>query len=334
MAKAPIIADFAEFSREIGEIFSLVRGNREGRVADYIPELKKVDPELFSVAICTADGQTAVFGDVDSKFCLQSVMKPVNYCICLNLVGEELTHRYIGREPSGRGFNELTLNKEGRPHNPLINAGAIVGCSLLRPELALEERLQSVRSVWQKLSGDPGFDLNESVYQSERQTADRNFALAYFMRENQCFPPNSDLMQTLELYFQCCSIETTPLALAKAAAGFANAGVNPLTQERVFQTRTVQNALSLMMSCGLYDFSGEFAFSIGLPAKSGVSGAMMVVVPQVLGLAIFSPRLDSMGNSVRGIAFCRELVKRFNFHVFDFLSFGAENTKRDPRFPR
>ncbi|MEM6732137.1 MAG: glutaminase, partial [Myxococcota bacterium] len=168
-----------------------------------------------------------------------------------------------------------------------------------------------------------------AVYLSERQTADRNFALGYFMRENDAFPENTDLIETLEFYFQCCSIEMTADMMSVVAATLANGGVCPTTGHKIMSPETVQNCLSLMYSCGMYDFSGEFAFTIGLPAKSGVAGAMLVVVPNTLGFCTWSPRLDALGNSVRGIEFCQRLVKEYNFHNYDHILEGS--TKRDPR---
>jgi glutaminase len=166
---------------------------------------------------------------------------------------------------------------------------------------------------------------------SERRTADRNFALGYFMREHGSFPEGTDLVETLEFYFQCCSIEVDARSLSVVAASLANGGVNPLTGDRVFSADTVRKCLSLMSSCGMYDYSGEFAFTIGLPAKSGVSGGLMIVVPGVMGICVWSPRLDALGNSVRGVAFCKELVGRFNFHVYDSFAAGEVSGKRDPR---
>jgi len=189
-----------------------------------------------------------------------------------------------------------------------------------------------VAATWQRLAGGrrPGF--NNAVYLSERQTADRNFALGYSMREAGAFRPGTDLTQTLEFYFQACSIEVDARMLAVAAASLANAGVCPLTEDPVFTPGTVQSCLSMMSSCGMYDFSGEFAFSIGLPAKSGVSGAVMLVIPGLMGICVWSPRLDEHGNSVRGIEFCRKLAAAYNVHVFDSLVTGRGQTaKRDPR---
>jgi glutaminase len=190
-----------------------------------------------------------------------------------------------------------------------------------------------VQEVWQTLSGGarPGF--SNPIYLSERQTADRNFALGYFMREKGAFPDGTDLLETLEFWIQCCSLEVTAELVSVVAATLANGGVCPLTGERVFRPDTVQKVLSMMYSCGMYDFSGEFAFRIGLPAKSGVSGVLMVVVPNVMGLCTWSPRLDEHGNSVRGVAFCRRLVRTFNFHNYDNLVGGFDG-KKDPRAGR
>jgi glutaminase len=174
--------------------------------------------------------------------------------------------------------------------------------------------------------------FNNSVYLSERLTADRNFALGYFMREKKAFPENTNLIDTLEFYFQCCSIEVNAEGMANVAATLANAGICPITGEKVLEPDTVKNCLSMMYSCGMYDFSGEFAFAIGLPAKSGVAGGLMVVVPNLLGICIYSPRLDELGNTVRGISFCKELIKTFNFHNYDSLTSG--NNKTDPRLKR
>jgi glutaminase len=212
----------------------------------------------------------------------------------------------------------------------MINAGAIMSSALIRPDVPLADRFDHVLEMWRRLAGGarPGF--SNSTYLSERRTADRNFALGYFMREHHAFPAGTDLVDTLEFYFQCCSLEMTVETLSVVAATLANGGVCPLTEERVLRPDTVQRVLSLMYSCGMYDFSGEWAFRIGLPAKSGVSGVILVVVPNVMGFATWSPRLDRHGNSVRGIEFCRELVTTFNFHNYDNLV-GGLHGKRDPR---
>jgi len=326
------VPDFAALSADITRMYGELLPVRSGSVADYIPQLKRVDPDQLAISLCTVDGQRFSIGDATTAFCLQSVSKTVSYCLALDEHGAEAVHRHVGREPSGQSFNELALNPKGLPHNPMVNAGAIMTTSLIRPDEDIADRFDLVAATWQRLAAGrrPGF--NNAVYLSERQTADRNFALGYSMRENGAFRPGTDLQQTLEFYFQGCSIEFDAQMLAVAAASLANAGVCPLTDDPVFAPETVQSCLSLMSSCGMYDFSGEFAFTIGLPAKSGVSGVLMLVVPGVMGICVWSPRLDEHGNSVRGIEFCRKLVAEYNVHVFDSLVTGRGRTsKRDPR---
>lgn len=326
-----VIPDFAALQAEITTVFEGLKGVDGGHVADYIPQLGRVDPEKFAIALCTVDGQRFAVGDAGDMFCVQSMCKPINYCLTLEEHGADLVHQHVGREPSGRGFNELTLNSDGLPHNPMINSGAIMCCSLVRPAWETADRFDHVAETWRRLAGGGAIGFNNAVYLSERRTADRNFALGYFMREHRSFPANTDLMETLEFYFQCCSIEIDARSLSVVAASLANGGVNPLTGERIFSADTVRKCLSLMSSCGMYDYSGEFAFVIGLPTKSGVAGGLMIVVPGVMGICVWSPRLDALGNSVRGVAFCKELVSRFNFHVYDSFAPGEVSGKRDPR---
>lgn len=311
---------FARFRQRLSDLFGYAAEETSGRVATYIPELAKADPDAFAMACCTIDGQRFDIGlregDAQRTFCVQSAMKPINYAIALELLGERMVHDYVGREPSGQSFNEITLDKRWRPHNPMINSGAIMTSALIRPTHALPDRFDFINRIWRSaMAGDePGFD--EATFESERNHSDRNFSLAYFMREHGAFPPESDLFQTLELYLRCCSIETDVRRLASVAATLANGGVCPVTERQVFQRETVKHVLSLMLSCGMYDFSGEFAFTVGLPAKSGVSGAMMLVVPGVAGFALYAPRLGAQGNPERGVEFSRQLVGTFPWHVY------------------
>ncbi|WP_414166718.1 glutaminase A [Streptoverticillium reticulum] len=329
------VPDFPALVADVRRIHREVRADVRGAVADYIPQLARVEADRFAISVCTVDGQRFSIGDAGVRFCLQSVSKTVNYCLTLEEHGPDTVHRHVGREPSGQGFNELTFNKAGLPHNPMINAGAIMSCALIQQGLDAADRFDFVADAWRRLAGGRAVGFNNSVYLSERTTADRNFALGYSMRERGAFPPGTDLLDTLDFYFQCCSIELTARHLAIAAASLANAGVCPLTGDRVFSAGTVRHCLSLMSSCGMYDFSGEFAFTIGLPAKSGVSGALMLVVPQLMGIAVWSPRLDAQGNSVRGIEVCRRLVDCYNVHTYDLLTgLGPGTGKRDPRLRR
>ncbi|MEM1380532.1 MAG: glutaminase A [Pseudomonadota bacterium] len=326
-----IIPNFQAFKTRLAGMFEELRENREGEIASYIPQLARVDPDLFAVAVCTIDGQTFSIGDVDETFCVQSTCKPINYAIALNEIGRDAVHRHVGREPSGLGFNELTLNHNGLPHNPMINAGAIACNALIRPERTNADRFDHVMQVWRALCGDRKAGFDNAVFLSERETADRNFALAYMMRERGAFPPDTDILQTLDFYFQTCSITVDIRQMATLAATFANGGVCPATSEPVFRSEVVKDVLSLMYSCGMYDFSGEYAFSVGIPAKSGVSGAMLMVVPGVCGFAVYSPRLDPLGNPVRGVAFSKKLVERYAFHTY--ANMVDDHTLIDPRKP-
>ncbi|MCG8354772.1 MAG: glutaminase A [Kiloniellales bacterium] len=346
-----MIPDFADFCRDIDQIYETTRTSRSGAPADYIPQLNLKEPEVdqYGVALCTVDGQRYAVGDADVFFPSESTCKPINYCLALEEHGAEAVHAAIGHEPSGASFNELALNKQNRPHNPMINAGAIMSCALIKlrdkrrskAQAGMSEleargwagaRFDYVMERWQELCGGEKPRFSTPVFLSERETADRNFALAYYMREKGAFPADVDLHDVLEFHFQCCSIEVTAEMMSVVAATLANGGICPISGVRVFKTETVQNCLSLMSSCGMYDYSGEFAFTIGLPAKSGVSGAIMIVVPNVMGFCTWSPRLDEHGNSVRGIEFCKQLVKSFNFHNYDILT-GASG-KNDPRISR
>lgn len=324
-----VIPNFEVFCSSIEDIYQHIRAIKSGKLANYIPQLARVDPNAFSVSLCTVDGQSWSIGDTDAHFSAQSTCKPINYCLVQKEHGTEKVHRYIGKESSGHGFNVLHLNKENIPHNPFINAGALMACSLLGTDLDPADRFDYVMQAWTDMAGGlrPGF--NNAVYLSELNTSNRNFAIAYFMQENNAFPKNTNIIDILEFYFQCCSIEVTTRHLAVVAATLANAGVCPLTQKEVFNPETVKNCLSLMSSCGLYDFSGEYAFTVGIPAKSSVSGAIMLVVPNVLGLCIYSPPLDEYGNSVKGVAFSKALVDRYNFHNYDSLI--RSDNKEDPR---
>jgi glutaminase len=325
-----IIPDFTDLCHDIEDIYKKTKSLEGGNVADYIPQLKRVDPEKYGVSVCSIDGQRFDLGDTRDIFCVQSSCKPINYCIALESMGEEFVHKHVCHEPSGRGFNELTLTDSGLPHNPLINSGAIMTSSMIKPDLNIADRFDYVIQMWRDLAGGQIVGFNNAVYLSERQTADRNFALGYFMKEHNAFPPNTNLLEILEFYFQCCSIETTTRAMSVVASTLANGGVCPITEKQIFSPSVVKNCLSLMYSCGMYDFSGEFAFSIGLPAKSGVSGIVIVVVPNLMGFAVWSPKLDSHGNSFKGIQFCKELSNLYNIHNYDSLVSSYQN-KKDPR---
>ncbi|MEB3322368.1 MAG: glutaminase A, partial [Synechococcaceae cyanobacterium] len=330
-----VIPDWEEFSDDIRTIAGRVALDRSGHKADYIPILRDADAEKWGVAICTVDGQRLEIGDVDVYHSIQSVSKPLNYAWALVREGPDFTHAHVGAEPSGRPFNALDLLPDQRPFNPCVNAGAIMTAGIIAsgsPEKDVRAVTADVMDLWAALCGHLGeVRFSEETMRSERETAHNNFAIAYLLRGGRGLPRNVDLHRMLDLYFSCCSIEMTASMLSVAAATLANGGVCPITGEPVLPTEIVKKTLAVMQSAGMYDNAGVFTLEVGLPAKSGVAGTVLVVVPNLMGFATFSPRLDPYGNSVRGVAFCRELVDRFTFHVYDSLSGGRTGCKRDPR---
>jgi len=331
-----IIPEWEKFIKEIEKIYDEVKTNNNGKNATYIPQLANVNPDYFAVSICTIDGQILELGDTNVFFSAQSCSKPITYCIAVeeknstNENGEEYVHNFVGREPSGRNFNELCLNHENVPHNPMINAGSIMCVSLIDYEKPQADRYEKILKYWSKLCGNEKINFSNSTYLSEKNTADRNFCLGYMMQEKHAFQQgkdsrykrdwtNTDLEKNLELYFQCCSIEVNCTQMAKISCTLANGGICPFTNEIVFKSDTVKNVLSLMHSCGMYDYSGEWSYLVGIASKSGVSGIIYAVIPNVMSIAVYSPRLDKIGNSVKGVEFFKKFTQRFNFHIFDSL---------------
>ena len=324
-----IINNWSEFTNSIDTIDEKTKTKNSGKLADYIPQLANVNPDLYGISICTIDGQIYNKGDYKTEFCVQSCSKPITYLIASDLKNADYIHNFVGREPSGRNFNELCLSNEKIPHNPLINSGAIMCASLIDYKNTLANRFDKIIKYWSKLAANSKINFSTSVYLSERSSADRNNCLAYMMQESHAFQnginkkkygrewDGSDLNNTLDFYFQCCSIEINATQASIIAATLANGGICPLTNERIFSNKIVKNALSLMSSCGMYDYSGEWAYTIGIPAKSGVSGIIMGIIPNVMGVAVFSPKLDELGNSSRGIEFFKELTKMYPFHIYD-----------------
>ncbi|KAF0696733.1 Aste57867_12535 [Aphanomyces stellatus] len=320
LARALTIPHFNSFCDELIDIFEDSKQNKAGHIATYIPQLANVDPEKFGMAVCTVDGQRFSLGDSKDSFCVQSCSKAISYCLAVEELGSEKVHFHMGCEPSGLRFNDLSLLDRGGhrvPHNPMINSGAIMSSSLIRKDLPLHQRFEYVVQTWNALCGDNSTGFDNSVCLSERASADRNWCLGYMMREAECLPEDTNLSEALEFYFQQCSLTTSCESFSVLAASLASGGVCPLTNHRVFKAETVKNCLSLMFSCGMYDASGTWGYSVGVPAKSGVSGVLLLVIPNVMGVALWSPRLDEIGNSVRGVQFCEELMQRFPFHNFD-----------------
>jgi glutaminase len=286
----------------------------DGAVADYIPELAQAKPEWFGICVVTTDGQVFEVGDCDKLFTIQSISKAFVFGLALEDHGREYVNSKVSVEPTGEAFNAIVLDEAtNRPFNPMVNAGAIATADLIKGKNGTE-RLKRLLEMFKRYTGRD-HDVSVPVFLSEKATGYRNRAMAYLMLN---FDMVSDKIDdTLDLYFQQCSILVNAKDLAMLAATLANGGINPVTKERAIDEHYVQDVISVMLTCGMYDASGEWCYRIGMPAKSGVGGGITAVVPGKLGIGIFSPPLDAKGNSVRGIKVCEDLSRDFGLHLFN-----------------
>lgn len=309
--------DMKQFFTTITNIYEELKSNDDGKVADYIPQLGKIDPTLFSVVVHTMDNQRLVLGDSSTRYCIQSCSKPLTYMLALKEHGFKKVAEHINTEPSGKQFNALEFDEDNKPHNGMINAGAIMSTSLVKADEVDDARYAYILNTWKSMLGKTKVGFDNEVYMGEKRTANRNYALAHLMQDNEVFPKGTDIERTLQLYFQTCSVTINAESMALFAAILANGGVSPVTGEMHFRSDIIKSVLCVMASSGMYDYSGRWFYNVGLPAKSGVSGCIMVVVPNVCGICVYSPRLDRYGNSVRGVALFNKLVKSFRLHIFD-----------------
>jgi glutaminase len=296
------------------QLYQQYRHLSAGQVASYIPELAKANPDWFSICIVTTDGQVFAVGNVDHRFTIQSTSKVFTYGMALEDCGRESLICKVGVEPTGDPFNSIIRLDENshRPDNPMVNAGAIATTSLIKGD-SITDRLNRMLAMFKRYIGREVF-IDVPTFLSERTTGDRNRALAYLMRHFGMIEGAID--SALDLYFQQCSVLVTCHDVALMGATLANRGVNPITEQRAVAAEYVQDILSVMYTCGMYNFAGEWSYRVGIPAKSGVSGNIMAVVPGQMGIAVFSPPLDVHGNSVRGIKVCEALSQQLNLHVF------------------
>ena len=288
-----------------------IQKDNSGAVASYIPELKKSDPNHFGVSLATIDGHIYEVGDCNVPFTIQSISKAFVFALALELLGAETVEAIIGVEPSGDSFNSIRLRHDNRPHNPMVNSGAIA-CSGLIHCTKGKNAFDYIRTALGRFAGRD-LDVDEPVFASERDTGDRNRAIAYLLRNYGVV--KGDVDAVLDIYFRQCSVLVTARDLAIMAATLANNGVNPVTGEEVMKPYTVARTLSIMTSSGMYDYAGEWVYRIGMPAKSGVGGGIVAALPAQLGLGTFSPLLDSHGNSVRGLKICEALSTHFGLHM-------------------
>lgn len=307
-----VASPFRSYLNELHERYSPLKS---GAVADYIPELALADPDWFGICVATTNGQVFEVGDCDKLFTIQSISKAFVFGLALEDCGREYVNSKVSVEPTGEAFNAIVLDEAtNRPYNPMVNAGAIATADLIKGANSTE-RLKRVLDMFRRYTGRE-HDIHVPVFLSEKATGNRNRAIAYLMLN---FGMVSDKIdETLDLYFQQCSILVNARDLAMMAATLANAGINPITGERAIEERYVQDVISVMLTCGMYDYSGEWIYRVGMPAKSGVGGGITAVVPRQLGIGTFSPPLDEKGNSVRGIEVCKDLSRDFGLHLFNF----------------
>jgi glutaminase len=301
------------FQAYLTDLHEELRSITDGAVASYIPELARVAPDLLGICVVTVDGRVFAVGDAEQPFTIQSVSKPFMYGLALEDNGRDAMLRHVGVEPTGDAFNAIVLDEAtNRPYNPMVNAGAIAVAGHIAGADPTA-RLNRVLAMFERYAGRPIL-MDASVFTSERTTGHRNRAIAHLMRNFGMIGERID--EILDLYFQQCSLLVTCRDLAMMGATLANGGVNPLTGEQALDRQYVGDVLSVMYTCGMYDYSGEWAYRVGLPAKSGVGGGIVAVAPGRLGIGVFAPRLDPRGNSVCGVRACIALAERYGLHIF------------------
>ena len=310
------------------ELHERVSGLTGGKPADYIPELGKANPAAFGIALATVDGEVYSVGDSNQAFTIQSVSKPFMYGYALQRYGREAVLTHVGVEPTGEAFNSIVLDEvANRPFNPMVNAGAIAVAELMGGQTQ-EQRTANMLALFGGLAGRE-LSIDEQVFRSEEATGHRNRAIAYMMLNTGMI--RRDPNEVLDLYFRQCSVNVTCRDLAIMAATLANDGTNPVTGQSVYDAQFVRDVVSVMNSCGMYDYAGEWAYEVGMPAKSGVSGCIMAVIPGQIGIGVFSPPIDTHGNSVRGIRVCQEISNEFELHAFNNRTNVRSVIRRDYR---
>jgi len=298
----------------VDNIYQQVKNEgHKGKVAEYIPELAKIDPGKLGISLKTIDGQLYQAGDANESFSIQSISKVFATSLVFSMIGDDLWRR-VGKEPSGSSFNSLVQleYENGIPRNPLINAGAIVVADMMIDILANPEK--DFLSFLRRLAGDQTIHFDEKVKNSEKNTGFRNVALANFMKSFGNIHNHVD--EVLEVYFMMCSVSMSCTQLANAFLFFANHGMIPSTHEKILTISQTKRLNALMQTCGFYDEAGEFTFRVGLPGKSGVGGGIVAILPKQYSVAVWSPGLNAKGNSEAGIQLLELLTTKTGTSIF------------------
>ncbi len=289
---------------------------QNGKVATYIPELAKADVNDFGICVMSLDEGINSAGDYKKGFTMQSIVKAIILLRALEDKGETEVRKLVGVEATGKPFDAFNYSDQDLKSehiNPMINAGAIALCTLIEGK-TYQEKFQRLLELAQKIAGNPNLEIDEDVYRSEKATGNKNRALTYMLKAYGII--SEDAEEVLDCYFRACSIKVTSVDLAKIALVLANSGKDPFTGEQIFEKKHAKYINAVLMTCGMYDGSGEFAIKVGVPAKSGVGGGIMAVVPNRMGIGIYSPALDGKGNSCAGIKALELLSSELELSIF------------------
>ena len=285
----------------------------QGSVATYIPELSRADSSRLGLSIRMKDGSSYSVGDTDTRFTIQSISKVISLAIAIETCGFDAVFEKVGMEPSGEAFNslvELDLNSH-KPFNPMINSCALTISSLLVPEYTFKQMMEFTR----RLCLDPEIRMDEAVFQSEMDHLSRNRAIAYLLESKGII--ETGVEESLKLYTQMCSLSVTAESLANLGLVLAADGMHPETGEQLLSRHTVEIVKTIMLTCGMYDGSGEFAVRVGIPTKSGVGGGLLSVADNRMGIGVYGPALDAKGNCIAGRPLLEYLSRELKLHIFE-----------------
>ena len=319
---SPVAARGEQVQAVVREAYDKFRSDTTGKNADYIPYLAQVDSKLFGVAVVTTDNQTFSLGDIDYSFSIQSISKVFTAALAMSELGADKVFQRIGNEPTGRAFNSVNAVVDMPTHtgNPLVNAGAIATTSLISGQNA-NEKWNKILNFYGKVAGEKLLLIDE-VYKSEAATNAGNKALSMLLAKYDRI--YADPFESVDIYTKQCSVGVNVVQLARMGATLANNGVNPKTGEQAIKREDVPYILSVMMMAGLYDGSGGWAWHVGLPAKSGVGGGIVAIAPGKGAIAVFGPRLDEAGNSVKAQKVIEYVARKLDYNLFSPASFGLK----------
>jgi len=323
ITQSPVAPSREQVQSIVTEAYSTFKNDTSGKNADYIPELAKVDPKLFGVAVVTTDNQSLAIGDVTQPFSIQSISKVFTLALAMEELGPDKVFQKIGSEPTGRAFNspEAVVDMPTHTGNPLVNAGAISTTSLISGKTATE-KWNKILNFYSKVAGEKLVLLRE-VYKSEAATNTGNKALAMLLAKYDRI--YADPFESVDTYTKQCSVGVNATQLARMGATLANNGINPATGQQIIKTEDIPHILSTMTVAGLYDGSGGWAWHVGLPAKSGVGGGILAVVPGKGAIAVFAPPLDEAGNSVKAQKVIEYVANKLNYNLYSPSSVGWKN---------